>query len=78
MEGGRDVVSDWLNPHTLWDDVSLNATCLINSKKTTTSIKIFPVLKWYSLINCNWWLSLDIDSMFAPVNTLHYFNCVEC
>ena len=53
-----------------FDNLAENATCLINSIETTRSmvLKVYS-LKWCSLSNCNWCVSLDaveiITLMFA-------------
>ena len=67
----QQTVSD-LNPHSLGTisafdsiaNVSSNSTCLISYQEITISIDLNnSSLKWCSLINCNWCVSLDISQL---------------
>ena len=67
-----------MNPRSLrtmsasddFDNLAENATCLINSIETTGSMVKFITLKWCSLSNCNWCVSLDAVEIITLTNLL--------
>ncbi len=62
-----EAATDWLNPLSLGtmsasayvENIAYNSARLINYQDITRSINL-SCLKWCSLINCNWCVSMDI------------------